>query len=220
MPAKISTLWFGGTLLRVASVFALGSSLLAEETSPIPTSFPPSRYEALVAKSPFAVATAAPPDPGPPAENFATNWVVTGLSKNRGQDGKSSYTVFVRSRDLATRLVLTGDKPSPDGVAIVSVDEAAIAAKSTVTLKKGEEIGKVGFDQAAISATAAPPPMAPNGASAGKAGVKPSTTAPRTPIPRPGMTAQPRATQAPPTNQVPAPRGRVRTVEEAPAPAQ
>ena len=102
----------------------------------LPKPFPVSRYSALLEKSPFAVATAAP-EAAPPTENFSTNFVITGLAKNRGADGKEVHPVFVRSRDLSTRLVLTGDKPSDDGISVVSVEEAAVAAKSVVVLKRG-----------------------------------------------------------------------------------
>ncbi|NBV86501.1 MAG: hypothetical protein EBS01_09625, partial [Verrucomicrobia bacterium] len=74
-----------------------------------PEPFAPQRYASLVEKSPFAIAS-TPPEPVPVStENFATNWVLTGISKQRDHEGKERFTVFVRSRDLATRLVLTAD---------------------------------------------------------------------------------------------------------------
>jgi hypothetical protein len=160
----------------------------------IPRPFPISRYAALLEKSPFAVATAVP-EAAPPAENFSTNFVVTGIGKNRGSDGKEVYTVFVRSRDLATRLVLTGDKPSDEGISVAAVEEAAVAAKSVVILKKGSETGRVEFDQAALAATGGGqlPPSAPQ---PGRPGIPtsraPTSSAARPAIPRPGMTSVPR----------------------------
>ncbi len=162
----------------------------------LPKLYPLTRYAALLEKSPFAVATAAPEAP-PPAENFSTNFVVTGLSKNRGADGKEVHTVFVRSRDLSTRLVLTGDKPSDDGISVVSVEEAPVAAKSVVILKKGQETGRVEFDHAALASTAGagPPPAgtpAPSGKSGVPGGKAPTSSAARPAIPRPGMSSVPR----------------------------
>jgi hypothetical protein len=205
----------------------------------LPKSHPLTRYAALLEKSPFAVATAAPEAP-PPAENFSTNFVVTGLSKNRGADGKEVHTVFVRSRDLSTRLVLTGDKPSDEGISVVSVEEAPVAAKSVVVLKKGQETGRVEFDHAALASTAGagPPPSgapAPAGKSAvpgGKAGTSPAA---RPAIPRPGMSGVPRpgASLNPPAPSATAPqasgatpgtaagqelRRRVRPIQGAPGP--
>ncbi len=197
----------------------------------VPTAFPLSRYAALLEKSPFAVATAVP-EAAPPAENFSTNFVVTGIGKNRGSDGKEVYTVFVRSRDLATRLVLTGDKPSDEGISVVAVEEAAVAAKSVVILKKGTETGRVEFDQAALAATGGgqPPPSAPQPGRPGiPAGKAPTSSAARPAIPRPGMTTVPRPgaslTPAPPTPSAGvAPGGqelrrRVRPIQGAPGSA-
>jgi hypothetical protein len=164
----------------------------------LPKAFPTARYSALLEKSPFAVATAAP-EAAPPAENFSTNFVVTGIAKNRGTDGKEVYTVFVRSRDLATRLVLTGDKPSDEGISVASVEEAAVAAKSVVILKKGSETGRVEFDQAALAASGGgggqPPSGAPQPGRPAVPGGKPPTSsaaAVRPAIPRPGMSSVPR----------------------------
>ena len=160
----------------------------------LPKPFPVSRYSALLEKSPFAVATAAP-EAAPPTENFSTNFVITGLAKNRGADGKEVHTVFVRSRDLSTRLVLTGDKPSDDGISVVSVEEAAVAAKSVVVLKKGAETGRVEFDHAALAASGGgqAPPAAPQSGKPGVPGGKaPTTSATRPVIPRPGMSGVPR----------------------------
>ena len=198
--------------------------------SNLPKPFPASRYAALLEKSPFAVATAVP-EAAPPAENFATNFVITGLAKNKGADGKELHTVFVRSRDLSTRLVLTGDKPSDEGISVVSVEEAAVAAKSTVILKKGSETGRVEFDQAALASSGGgqPPPSGPQPGRPGLPNSKaPTSSAARPAIPRPGMGSVPRPgaslTPSTPTGANPAglaPNGqqlrrRVRPIEGAP----
>lgn len=192
----------------------------------VPRAFPAERYTGLVSKSPFAIAS-APPEPVAPVENFATNFVVTGISKQKNKDGQETFNVFVRSRDMATRLVLVGDRPSDEGISVVSVEEAAVAAKSVVVLRKGAETGRVEFDQAAVAASASP-------ASPSQPGAKPPASAIRTPsktatIPRPGMPTgavpRPGASQAVvpapaappnglPTNQEP--RRRVRPIPEPP----
>jgi hypothetical protein len=178
-----------------------------ETAAEIPKLFPVSRYSALFEKSPFAVATAAP-EAAPAAENFSTNFVVTGIAKNRGAEGKEVYTVFVRSRDLSTRLVLTGDKPSDEGISVVSVEEAPVAAKSSVVLKKGSETGRVEFDQAALAASSGGGQLpAPQAGKSGASGAKaPTSAAARPSIPRPGMTAVPRpgASLNPPPPSAPA----------------
>lgn len=158
------------------------------------------------------------------AENFATNWVLAGISKQKGKSGDERYTVFVRSRDLATRLVISGDKPSDDGVSLVSVDENAVAAKSTAILRKGSETGRVEFDQAAVAASAVAPQ--PQG-QIGKSGVPAIRNAAKSaPIPRPGMQGtvpRPGASQGVPNPAVTTPgapqaepRRRVRPIQEPP----
>jgi hypothetical protein len=193
------------------------------ESSELPVPFPAERYAALLEKSPFAIASAPPEVIPVSTENFATNWVLTGISKQRDNDGKELFTVFVRSRDLATRLVLSGDHPSDDGVSVASVEEAAVPAKSAVFLKKGSETGRVEFDQATVAAA----PSAPMASAAPRPGGKnPSTVKPgagpgktAAPIPRPGMSAIPRpggvqGAPTPPGAQEP--RRRIRPIEDAP----
>lgn len=168
----------------------------------IPEKMPAFRYEALLSKSPFALATAAP-EPVASVENFATNLVLNGLSKSRGKSGQEFYTVFVRSRDLSQRFVLVGDKPSDEGISLVSVEDSGPTAETVVVLKKGTEVGRVKFDQAAMAA-APQQNRPPNASGAVKSATPPA--APKAPIPRPGMSTQSRATTSPtPAPAPPAP---------------
>ena len=180
----------------------------------IPEKMPAFRYEALLAKSPFALATAAP-EPVASVENFATNLVLNGLSKNRGKSGQEFYTVFVRSRDLSQRFILVGDKPSEDGITLVSVEDSGPTAETVVVLKKGAEIGRVKFDQAAMAA-APQQNRPPNAPGAVKSATPPA--APKAPIPRPGMSTQSRAIVSPtpapvqPSSPTQDPKRRVRPI--------
>ena len=90
---------------------------------------------------------------GPTKVDFATNLVLNGLSKNRGKNGQEFYTAFVRSRDLSQRFVFVGEKPD-DGITLVSVEDSGPPSEIVVVLKKGAEVGRVKFDQAAIAAAA------------------------------------------------------------------
>lgn len=218
----------------MGSLALCGSAHAAmDEAAPVPQNMPPDRYAALMEKSPFAVSTAAP-EPAAPAESFASNWIVTGLSKSRGADGTPVYTAFIRSRDLSTRKVLSSDRPDEDGVTLVSVEEAAIATKAVVLVKKGAETAKVEFDQATVSASLATSspgaPGAPPNASGRPVGAPPSPSAPssssvkptanRSAIPRPGSSAIPRPGASSPGQPGSVPTSttprRVRTVEEPP----
>jgi len=182
----------------------------------IPEKMPAFRYEALLSKSPFALATAAP-EPVVSVENFATNLVLNGLSKSRGKSGQEFYTVFVRSRDLSQRFVLVGDKPSDEGISLVSVEDSGPTAETVVVLKKGTEVGRVKFDQAAMAA--APQQNRPPNASGPVKSATPPA-APKAPIPRPGMSTQSRATTSPtpspappaPTSPMQDPKRRVRPI--------
>ena len=174
------------------------------QKSAIPKAFGRDRYASLVEKSPFAIAT-APVEVVAPVENFATNWVLTGLSKKRGKEGEPVYTAFVKSKDLSTRLVITGDQPTED-VYLVSVDEAPVAYKSSVILKRGGETGRVEFDQATVAASAPATPGVPPGAKPGGVqgvpAVRPSSSSVKpTVVPRPGLQGsvpRPGASQAQP----------------------
>lgn len=208
----------------------------------IPVAFPSARYVSLLEKSPFAIATAAP-EPVAPVENFASNWFLSSFSKSRSKDGAEVYTVFVKSRDLSTRLMLVGEKPD-EGVTLVAVEEAPNRADTVAVLRKGSDVGRVKFDQAAFAAT--PPPAAPR---AGPVGAMPGSVnaaaaasrpvappASKTSIPRPGMSAAPRSGVSTSPSVVPLPaavpppappngapnsqdsRRRVRPIEASPAP--
>lgn len=206
---------------KPASPVASGSSA---PVPTVPSAFPLQRYSGLMDKSPFALATAAP-EQAAPAENFATNWVLTGISKKKGKEGSEDYTVFVRSRDLSIRHVISKDKPTDDGVTLVSVDEAPIATKSSVTLRKGSETGRVEFDQAVVAASAsAPPPQQAGQPGAPGTAAKPAVrnVAKTAPIPRPGMQGsvpRPGASQgvpAPTNAPIVEPRRRVQPIQGPP----
>lgn len=210
--------------------------------SDLPVPFPAARYSGLLEKSLFALAT-APVEIPAPVDNFATNWFLSSFSKSRSKDGAEVYTVFVKSRDLSTRLMLVGEKPD-DGVTLVAVEEAPNRAETVAVIKKGTEIGRVKFDQAAFAA-APPPPMPaqprpgalgaavrpgtpPTGAAPAPPGKIPSPSAVKTSIPRPGMSAQPRSSSSvtPVPGAVPPPpassssqdsRRRIRPIDAAPA---
>lgn len=228
LPASILAFMLQGALLRAQEPpqpAAAPEKKEAPKSSELPVPFPLERYAALLEKSPFAIATAPPEVIPVSTENFATNWVLTGISKQRDHEGKELFTVFVRSRDLATRLVLTGDHPSDDGVSVASVEEAAVPAKTAVFLKKGSETGRVEFDQATVAAAPSTPAAPPHPGSKNPASVKPGTNPNKAaaPIPRPGMSAIPRPggvqAPAPPPGGTPGaqePRRRIRTIPDAP----
>lgn len=155
-----------------------------EKTEAIPSAFPPERYEALIAKSPFALATPVAAPPPPQDKGFAEGWYVSGLAQLDGKD-----FVTIKARDLSTQFQLFGDTPS-NGVKLQKVEWSSAIGRSTVTIEKDGQAAKLEFNQAELQAPggAAPAPGAPN-----HGGMRPpmpgnaGMTAPRPGIPRPAQ---------------------------------
>ncbi len=139
----LATLWSGGTSLHAAT---------AEPTERMPEAVPLSRYQAMIDKSPFAPATAAPA-PVVEAPSFAKDFYITGMA----QFGSKPF-VTVSSRDNQKRFSLV-EGQSFEGMTLTSVEWAPEVGKSKITLKKGSEFGVIGFDEAAMQPAAAPVPQ-------------------------------------------------------------
>lgn len=127
----------------------------------IPEAYPADRYAAMVAQSPFALATPVAPPPTAPERGFAADWYVTGLARYDDKD-----FVSVKSRDLATSFSLYGNEES-NGVTLVGVEWSSERGKSTVTVRKGGEIARLEFNQAELQ-SAAPPQQMPAPGAAGQ----------------------------------------------------
>lgn len=147
---------------------------------PIPQAFPPERYAAMLANSPFALATPVAPPPPPTERGFAADWYVTGLARFEDKD-----FVSIKSRDLATSFSLYGNEES-NGVTLVGVEWSDERGKSTVTVKKGGEIARLEFNQAEVAAAGAAAPPTGQAPQSGR-GPTPQGQAPR-PIGAPPVT--------------------------------
>ena len=124
--------------------------------SVLPAAHPASRYDTMLERSPFALATPVGAPPVPVASEFS-QWYVTGLGRWEDKD-----FVSIGSRDLGTKFSLYGNEPNADGVQLVGVEWSNERGKSTVTIKKGSEFGKLEFNQAEnATPTAAPQPGRP-----------------------------------------------------------
>jgi len=147
--------WIACGLVIVQSLF--GFSIRAEVQGDIPVGLPPARYEQMVLKSPFALATpAAPPVAATPG--YAASLYVTGVAKIGEQD-----FVSIASRDQQQpRFSLLSGEVGKDDISLVSVDWSEQIGKSKVTIKKGTELAVLEFDQAAVQTmTVMPPPGQP-----------------------------------------------------------
>jgi hypothetical protein len=182
----------------------LAGHAFAVENS-VPSAFTPDRYEKLIEKSPFALATPVVA-PAAPQASFAANWYLTAV----GRDAQGQDFVTVKAQDNSLHLSLTGrdaytDPASPaNGVSIASVDWSDTFRKTTVILKKGTETAKVIFSQeeamapapnaVARGGPAGPGPLPPVTVRQGAGGVVQTQMKPSIPLPRPSspsVVAQP-----------------------------
>lgn len=130
----------------------------------VPKAQEKSRYDALCAKSPFAIATAVVAPVQQPL--FAANWYVTSVAR---VDDTNFATI--KSRDLTTQFSLYGDQ-AVDGVVLASVEWSDTIGKSAVILRKGTETARLEFNEAQLRA----PAGATAGASPAPVGGKPGRT--------------------------------------------
>ena len=127
-------------LILPAAKHVSGASETASKD--FPPAWPVSRYEKMMARSPFALATAVAP---PAAPGFAANLYVTGLAKLDSRD-----FVSISSRDLQTKFSLLSGETSADGITVISVQWSDDVGKSKVTVRKGSETAVIGFDEMAM----------------------------------------------------------------------
>ena len=137
------------TRMTAAALLA-ACSAAATAANEVPTQQPLARYDKMIARSPFAPATAAAPvalaTPG-----FATNLYVAGIAKIANGD-----LVTIRSRDQQQSFSLNQGESGPDGISIVNVQWAEQVGRSKVTVRKGAESAVIEFDQATLQKAIAP----------------------------------------------------------------
>jgi len=160
-------------------LFLAPFAALAAE-GPWPENPPPNRYDAMKQESPFVLATVVEA-PKPAAESFTANWELTGAGTL--QDGRDY--VSIRSRDRRIAFTLAGNEVSNDpdaqGVSLASINWAQGWRKSTATLKKGTEFGKVEYSPEAATPQQPPVGNAGQPRTAGMPGVLPGA------YPQPGV---------------------------------
>lgn len=165
-----------------------------------PTPHPADRYAVMSARSPFAIATAAP---APPEASFAANWYVSGIARLGDAD-----FVTIKSRDAALQFSLFGQEANTEhGVSVASVNWSDTLGKSTVILKKGTETAKLEFNEAEMRG----PALAPAPAAAAKGPAKPGAPVNLGAPLKPGATLPPVVT--PPTALEQFPPGQVKPGE-------
>jgi hypothetical protein len=143
---------------KLCPLLALPCLALAGENAAGPVAEPFARYETLLAHSPFAHPSECASAPASSHAGFAKDLFLTGVVRFNG----GAY-VLLASHDQTQQLALkTGETVS--GLAIEGIAWSETAGRTKVTLRHGDEIGVVGFDEASLRPEPAPstPPIASN----------------------------------------------------------
>lgn len=113
------------------------------------------RYEAMMTRSPFAVATAAAPVA--PVSNFAKDLYVA----NAAHSPNGDLVTVASSTDKNLKLYLSTAEPV-DGYSISNIEWSERVGSTKVTISKDGQFATIGFNQALLSApiaSSAPPPV-------------------------------------------------------------
>lgn len=118
----------------------------------VPEPFPLERYARLWEKSPFHLESVAPPQE---SAGLAQQFALTGIAQISGEP-----IAFILERATQLRHMLDR-KTNTAGLSLVQVDVQPKYADSTVTIRRGGEVGVIKFDLAAAAAPPQPPGMPP-----------------------------------------------------------
>ena len=183
-----------------ATLFLSTSGGYAAEDLPEPLQF--ARYEPMMQRSPFAVATAPAATP-PPAPNFAKDWFVA----NAARSPEGDLVTVASSTDKNFKLYLNTKEPV-DGVSVSNIEWSDKVGATKVTITKDGQFATLTFNQALLSQPIANAPGAPP---------QQQTNVPQ-PAQMPGMPNAPGAVpnagviKPAPIPQLPTPPPRVRSV--------
>ena len=145
-------------LLTATAAALLAATQLASAADDLPTRLQFARYEPMMQRSPFAVATAPAATP-PPAPNFAKDWYIA----NAAQSPDGGLVTVASSTDKNFKLYLTTRDPV-DGVSISNFDWSDKVGATKVTITKDGQFATLTFNQALLSqpiANAQPPAAQP-----------------------------------------------------------
>lgn len=141
---------YGGVCLGLSLLFSF-RAFGEMPQQPQPAAFAQSRYTALLAHSPFSVASVETSS-APPPPSFAANWFVGGIARLEGAD-----FVCIQSRDQSVNFSLYGGEPDPGtGTVLASIEWSDSIGKSRVKLRKGDEVATLEFNEAVMKGS--PPP--------------------------------------------------------------
>jgi hypothetical protein len=130
-------------IAAVATLVASTHGVSAADDVPAPLQF--ARYEPMMNRSPFAVATAPVATP-PPAPNFAKDWYIANAA--RSPDG--DLVTIASSTDKNFKLYLTTKEPV-QGVSISNTEWSDKVGATKVTVMKDGQFATLTFNQALLS---------------------------------------------------------------------
>ena len=163
----------------------------------IPVGYSLDRYSSLWKRSPFTIASVQ--QEVVPA-GFASKFALVGLAKIGSED-----VVTLLDKESQERIILSSQEGAQD-LKLILVERDADPLKTSVTIQKGGETGRVKFDPSLLAAANPPSPAAPASAGAQVTPVQPSPQLLRVrrslPIPSPYQ-AQPPAPVTNPTTASP-----------------
>jgi hypothetical protein len=186
----------------VAAMLATGTAAFGADDLPKRPDF--ARYEAMMNRSPFAVATAAAP--APVVSNFAKDLYVA----NAAHSPNGDLVTVASSTDKNLKLYLTTAQPV-DGYSISNIEWSERVGATKVTITKDGQFGTIGFNQALLTAplaSNAPPMPAPAPVQQPVAGIP---QAPVAGAPTAGF-GTPNVIKPAPIPTLPTPPARTRTV--------
>ena len=204
-------------LLLAATVTLIGCTATTYAADDLPKPIQLARYDAMMNRSPFAVATAPAATP-PPAPNFAKDWYIA----NAARSPEGDLVTVASSTDKNFKEYLTTKEPVK-GIAISNIEWSDKVGATKVTLTKDGQFATLTFNQALLSQPIANAPQPP--APQAQPQPQPGIPQPQGVPPAPGVT--PPGTNTPikpaPIPTLPTPPPRVRSVIQrnpaAPAPA-
>lgn len=128
----------------VAILALLATSAAAADDAPKPFTF--ARYQSMMDRSPFAVATAAAPPP-PSAPNFAKDLYVANAAKLPGED----VVTVGSSADKNLKEYISSKAPNAHGFSIANIEWSEKVGATKVTISKDGQFAPLSFNQALLS---------------------------------------------------------------------
>lgn len=138
----------------VAVGLLVGGAITARAADELPQRPEFARYEPMMTRSPFAVATAVAAPPV--VSNFAKDLYVA----NAAHSPNGDLVTIASSTDKNLKLYLTTGEPV-DGYSISNIDWSERVGSTKVTVTKDGQFATIGFNQALLSAPIASAPIMP-----------------------------------------------------------